>query len=127
MYNVSNTKGAVALSLVLIIGSAVLILTLGVHFMNLGTIDMVTKQQESREVKHYADGCVYEAMYGLKENAAYGGDVLSDGSLSCIIGIQTQGQDRIVMVTTTDGIFMTRSQVFVTLGTPLEITSWITH
>ncbi|MBT4120939.1 MAG: hypothetical protein HOA57_00010 [Candidatus Magasanikbacteria bacterium] len=120
-----DNRGIAALMIVVVIGAAALILALSSSFLGLGELDMGYTAQKGGEVGSLADGCMEEALRQIQLNNNYGGDTLNLEGNSCIIGIQTNGNDRIITVSALVGNYGEKIQVDLTINNGLLIlNSW---
>jgi|SRR3989344_8221103 len=122
-----ETHGFMALVTVVIIAAAALIMSLNSSLLGLGALEFGTSADGGGEAAASADACAEEALRHLRVNPSYTGDPsLSIGGGSCIIAVTDFGASgRQVTVTATQGDFMERVVVNVTLGTrALSVSNW---
>lgn len=101
----NNTEGLSLLLIVVIVGSAALIMALSTTLLGIGELDLGVTSQKSAETFALTDGCVEEALRRLRLDSGYAGGSLSYGAGTCIIGVQSNLQNRIITATGTVDIY----------------------
>ncbi len=120
-----DKRGAAALLTVIIVGVTSLILAYSASILSLGELEMGYGSQKGSETASVADGCVEEAMQRLKMDQNYVGGLLNIGAGSCIIDIESNGNNRVVTATASIGSNYKVFQVDLTLnGSNIVINSW---
>ncbi|MBU2541975.1 hypothetical protein KJ785_00235 [Patescibacteria group bacterium] len=120
-----DKRGAAALLTVIIVGVTSLILAYSASILSMGELEMGYGSQKGSETASVADGCSEEAMQRLRMDASYAGGILNVGSGSCIIGIESNGNDRVVTATASIGNNYKIFQINLTLnGSSIVINSW---
>ena len=120
-----DNRGMAALIIVLVIGATALILALSSSFLGLGELDMGFTSQKGGEVTSLADGCMEEALRQIQLAANYSGETLNLAENSCIIGVQTDGDSRIITVTAVIGDYGEKIEANVTINDGvITLNSW---
>ncbi len=125
MKNKKDNRGIAALMIVVVIGAAALILALSSSFLGLGELDMGYTAQKGGEVASLADGCMEEALRQIQLDNNYAGETLNLEGNSCIIGIQTNGNDRTITVSALVSDYGEKIQTNITINSGLiTLNSW---
>lgn len=96
-----NKQGLSLLLVVIVVGTATLILAMSAAFLSIGDLDIGFTQDLQYEARAIADGCADEGLRRLRFDGAYTGDTLSLGDGSCILSISSNGALRTLYVTST--------------------------
>ncbi|PIR74093.1 MAG: hypothetical protein COU35_04615 [Candidatus Magasanikbacteria bacterium CG10_big_fil_rev_8_21_14_0_10_47_10] len=96
-----NKQGLSLLLVVIVVGTATLILAMSAAFLSIGDLDIGFTQDLQYEARAIADGCADEGLRRLRFEGAYTGDTLSLGDGSCILSIASNGALRTLYVTST--------------------------
>ncbi|OGH86236.1 MAG: hypothetical protein A2493_00815 [Candidatus Magasanikbacteria bacterium RIFOXYC12_FULL_33_11] len=110
-----DKRGIMAIMMILIIGAAALILALSSIKLVVNDSQMSFTNQKGGEAFSVAEGCLEESLRRLRLNTSYTGEILNLSTGSCIIGVSSEGNDRIITVTGTAEDYTQRLQASVTL------------
>lgn len=126
MFNlIFDKRGVAALLTVVIVSAAVLIMAFSAAFLGLGELDMGWTSQKGEEARAWTEGCLEQALYRLKWDDNYSGETLSIGDNSCIIEVQTNGNERSLLVLGTINNYQKKIGANVTLiNNNLTLNSW---
>jgi len=120
-----DNRGIAALMIVVVIGSATLILALSASFLGLGELDMGFTAQKGGEASALSDGCMEEALRQIQLDSNYSGETLNLEGNSCIIGVQSNGNNRIIIVSAFIDDYSKKIEVNLTLdGNIITLNSW---
>ncbi|PCI19708.1 hypothetical protein COB64_03280 [Candidatus Wolfebacteria bacterium] len=122
-------NGFIALISVLIIGSVVLVISIGLSLRSVGETDMSLNEELSNRAVALADACSEYALLQVKNKKKYSGNesILIDGDDSCsILEIEVQGKQNITINTQATVLGFTRKvKVEANQIKPtIELTSW---
>jgi len=118
-------RGMTALLMIIVVGSATLILGLSITFLGLGGLEQGYTSQKGGEAFALADACVEEALQQLfVDNNYVGGDLnIFDGS--CIITIAGGAINKTLTVEANKDEYINTQQLEVELiDGSISITSW---
>jgi uncharacterized protein YdiU (UPF0061 family) len=122
-----NKRPGIALMIVIvIIGTAALIIALNASLLGLGELQFGYTSQQGSETLSLADGCVEETFRRLQLDRAYpGGSLTVDGG-SCLIDIFVCGLNRIITVQSVIGAYhkSIRMDVDISSNNEILVTSW---
>lgn len=125
MKTVFNRKGVSALTLVVVIGAAGLVMIVGAAMMGLDQLEQDYVSTIGNEVRNGADACAEEALERLRLDENYAGGSLNVGLSACIMGVQTNANVHSIFVTSTQDTFMQRIHITASRnGDVLTITEW---
>jgi hypothetical protein len=122
----TDTRGAAALMLVLVLTAFVVLLMSGVMLRGVDDLEIGFSQQMSFAVMQSAESCVEEAFLRLQRDSAYTGGVVNVGEAACTIAITGTPCGTCVIAVDATAHQLTRSLeigVDVT-GSSIDITSW---
>ncbi len=129
-YNLKlGERGVAALMTIIIVAAAVLIMAYSASLLGLGELDLGYTSQKGGEAFSVADGCMEETLRHIRLDTSYSGGSLTTSNGSCIINVETSGNDRTITVTasTTDEYYK-KIETNITLSTDIipviTINSW---
>jgi len=119
-----TNEGAAVLIIVIIMGSAMLLisLSLGVSSISENLINLY--QSQSSRLSLSIDGCAEEALIRLNRDNSYNGENLVIGDTSCIISVSGSGSSRTVSITGTKSDYTRQLEIAVNISPIYAITSW---
>lgn len=124
-----NKHGFIALTSILIIGSLVLLISIGLSARSISETKIALSQQLSNRALALADACAEYALNELKADLNYPGNesIIIDGSDSCdILPIETSGSDKIVKTRSIISGYAKKIRITVSQTSPeILISSWI--
>lgn len=126
-YLFTHNGGIAALFTIVVIGSAVLLMSYASIMRGIGELDMGFTAQRGGESFALADGCVEEALRRLRLNPGITSISLSSVSGTCTAAITSSGNQRSIIATAiVDGAYYKRIQVTLTLSGNVitSIDSW---
>ena len=127
-YFFKNKDGISALTLVVVIGAAGLIMVVSSAMIGLDQLEQDYVSSVGSKTRSSVDGCIEEGLERLRNNGAYVGGPLNIGLSNCILSVQTNAQTHILFATSTLDTFMQRAQVVVERNNNiLSITQWIEY
>jgi hypothetical protein len=111
-----NQKGVAALLTIVIIAAATLIMAFNSSLLGLGDLELGYTLQKGGEATSIADACIEETMRRLRLESDYSGGTLNIGENSCIINVESSGNNRTITTTSTVDIYHKKIKVTATLS-----------
>ena len=100
-------------------------MALNSSLLGLGELDLGYTKQKGGEASSIADACIEESLRRLRLDSNYSGGSLNINDNSCIINIQSSGNNRTITTTSTVDIYHKKIKVEATLsGSNTAINSW---
>jgi hypothetical protein len=96
-----NKSGIALILVVIIVGAAALIIALNIALLGLGELDQGYTSQKGGEAFSFADGCMEETLRRLRIDNTYSGGTLNLPNGNCIINVTSNGDNRIIITTST--------------------------
>jgi len=123
-YKLDN-RGMVALLTVIIVSAAALLMAFSASMLGLGEMDMGYTSQKGQESLSFVNGCAEESLRQLQLDANWGGGTLNLMGGSCIIGVLTNGNNRVLTVSGTIDNFTKKLQILASVNNGMvSTTSW---
>lgn len=129
MKRIKNTfrktnKGAAVLIIVIIMGSAMLLISLSLGISSISENLINLYQSQSSRLSLSVDGCAEEALMRLNRDNNYEGETLILNDTSCIINVSGTGSSRTINVTGTKSNYTRELEIAVNISPSYAITSW---
>lgn len=124
---INHQKGIIALLTVLIAGSIVLVIGVGMALRSILESDTTLNAELSHQALVTAGSCMEQTLLLLADDAAYtGNETITVGENTCIIStITANGTTRTIQTSSTVSGHTRRLQVIVSnVNPPLQISSW---
>lgn len=120
---IKTNKGAAVLILVIIMGSAMLLisLTLGISSISENLINLY--QSQSSRLLFSVDGCAEEALTRLSRDNNYKGETLITNDTTCTIDVNGSGLEKTISINGTKNDYSKTLEIIVNIS-PYAITSW---
>ena len=120
MYN----KGGTALLGVMIISMIVLIIGSSIATVNIAAGKGLGHYNKETTTFVNADGCAEEALIRMHRNSTYAGESISIDDSSCVISVSGSDSTRVLDIQATNGEYIKKLQIDVTISPTYAITSW---
>lgn len=122
----TKRPGIALMIVIIIIGTAALIIALNASLLGLGELNLGYTSQQGSETLSLADGCVEETFRRLQLDRSYLGGVLTIGDGNCVVDILVCGLNRIVTVQSEIGAYhkRIRMDVDVSAASTITVNSW---
>lgn len=113
-----SRPGAALLLLVLVVGIAALVVSLGVAFRAIQETAIGFAAVRSQQAMAIADGCMEDSIFRLKQDASYAGSALVLGGGSCTVSVSGSSTSKTVTVTAFVGTVTKKEVATVTITSP---------
>jgi len=124
---IKQEQGIIALTTVLIIGSIILVIGIGMSLQSIMESDTSFDEELSHQALVAATSCMEQALLTLADDASYIGDqTIVVGSHTCTVAVITgSGNERTVKTSSTVNGHTRRLLVSVSnVNPPLQVSSW---
>lgn len=131
--HVSKNRGIAALMIIVILGSAALILAVSSSLLGLGELDNAVTREEGSEALVLTEGCLDESLRRTRLNVNYGLTappspiVLAVSNGSCTINVSANGSERTVSIVgnTSNNFYKKIEAKFSLSGNIVTLVSWV--
>ncbi|MFC1655331.1 hypothetical protein ACFL3C_00505 [Patescibacteria group bacterium] len=119
-----TNEGAAVLIIVIIMGSAMLLIALSLGISSISENLINLYQSQSSRLSLSIDGCAEEALIRLNRDNSYNEETLSIGGTSCTISVSGSGSSRTINVAGTKSDYSRELEIAVNISPTYAITSW---